>query len=289
MGLIIISAIYQGSESPCHLHHCYRLCLSKTAGGKLHWIQLPLRVDQSCRLSRQIDTRLLPKAVELIVFIKSLPPKLLADGHQRGVARFHQAVAQIQSAVAGSITAMNVPVGHLNHSITGKSRIFIVQILVQGCRNRKGLKGRSRLIGRSNAEVCPHVQSVFRLFLIWHCSDLRLRIHTAKISRIIQVKGGVRRHGKNLSIFNVGKHYRHTLCPHSLLLKFCDFLFHDPLGVGINGKDNGIAVFRRLYCALQFHVRTKVSVFPSRRTAQFVIIAFFHTIIPLILRRHKTN
>ena len=68
--LVIISSIDKGTKSRCHLNHRYSLGLSKTACRKFYRIQFLFAVNQSCCLTRQIDSGFLSKSKDFVVLTK---------------------------------------------------------------------------------------------------------------------------------------------------------------------------------------------------------------------------
>ena len=118
-----------------------------------------------CRLSRQIDSRLLCQTELFEIFVIVFHAQPLAQFNEDGITAVHNACLERLRPVSACLRAPDSAI--LHQLIAGTVELICQRhhALLERCRRRDNLKCGTRLIGVADTRVSPHAVQQFLLFV----------------------------------------------------------------------------------------------------------------------------
>ena len=299
VGLIIVAPVDQRAKSGDHLDHRNVKILSEGVG-RQHGVGHRCVRDELVRscLIRQINAGLQAKVVDVLELGKVLFADLLDHFHQRHVAGILDRFSCRQPSVAVSRVALDLKA--VDHLIA--VAVILIAVAHGACieahRNGKGLGCRAGLIVIADTEVSPQRIEVTRLVLLGHRQKIRVgevavlglvvfielghAPQRRQIGRVIEVKKWRSRHRQHFSVITIHDNAGRVVGAESFPVLILEgvieprqTLLDNTLYIGVQRKDQVVAVLGLDHCLLHVEAFVEVAVLSSDDAVERIIVVLF--------------
>ena len=203
MGFQQSAAVGHGRYRGDHLQRGQREVLTEGINRK---VNIGIEVEQTHRLTGQINAGFIPETEGLYVFCKGGTTHTQADVHNGGVTGVFQHVPQVLGTVTHALPAIDglVPTIHLQRTGTVELAAGGDNVLLQCGSGGDDLEGRAGIVQEGYRLVAPLLINSFRsgrrpLFIV--CNGVDFSLHRlGQLKGFIGIKIGIRGHGKNAAV-----------------------------------------------------------------------------------------